>query len=151
MPNLGPPNAPPICKYRANDVSAPATAAKRATRRKTRKLTDHYQKKATSIRSIRALAPLLDRVLVQRVKAEAKTASGIFLPESSVEKLNEAKVIAVGPGALNKAGTRLPMGVTVGDRVLIPQFGGSPVKAGEEEYQLFRDSECVFFSFLSTV
>lgn len=100
--------------------------------------------KATSIRSIRALAPLLDRVLVQRVKAEAKTASGIFLPESSVEKLNEAKVIAVGPGALNKSGTRLPMGVTVGDRVLIPQFGGSPVKAGEEEYQLFRDSECVF-------
>ena len=96
---------------------------------------------ATSIRSIRALAPLLDRVLVQRVKAEAKTASGIFLPESSVEKLNEAKVLAVGPGALDKKGNRLPMGVAVGDRVLIPQFGGSPVKAGEEEYQLFRDSE----------
>lgn len=102
------------------------------------------EQQATSIRSIRALAPLLDRVLVQRVKAEAKTASGIFLPESSVEKLNEAKVIAVGPGALDKAGSRLPMGVAVGDRVLIPQFGGSPVKAGEEEYQLFRDSECVF-------
>lgn len=76
---------------------------------------------ATSIRSIRALAPLLDRVLVQRVKAETKTASGIFLPESSVEKLNEAKVLAVGPGALDKKGNRLPMGVTIGDRVLIPQ------------------------------
>uniref|UniRef100_A0A8H7NNB0 10 kDa heat shock protein, mitochondrial n=1 Tax=Bionectria ochroleuca TaxID=29856 RepID=A0A8H7NNB0_BIOOC len=85
--------------------------------------------------------PLLDRVLVQRVKAETKTASGIFLPESSVEKLNEAKVLAVGPGLLDKKGNRLPMGVAVGDRVLIPQFGGSPVKAGEEEYQLFRDSE----------
>ncbi|KAF1732839.1 heat shock protein, mitochondrial [Beauveria bassiana] len=97
--------------------------------------------RATSIRSIRALTPLLDRVLVQRIKAETKTASGIFLPEASVEKLNEAKVIAVGPGALNKSGSRLPMGVAVGDRVLIPQFGGSPVKAGEEEYQLFRDSE----------
>ncbi|CAF3567093.1 unnamed protein product [Fusarium graminearum] len=96
---------------------------------------------ATSIKSIRALAPLLDRVLVQRIKAETKTASGIFLPESSVEKLNEAKVLAVGPGALDKKGNRLPMGVTVGDRVLIPQFGGSPVKAGEEEFQLFRDSE----------
>ncbi len=101
------------------------------------------EKKATAIRSIRALAPLLDRVLVQRVKAETKTASGIFLPEASVEKLNEAKVIAVGPGAFDRAGARLPMGVTVGDRVLIPQFGGSPVKAGEEEYQLFRDSEYV--------
>lgn len=108
-------------------------------------LTEYKQRQATSIRSIRALAPLLDRVLVQRIKAETKTASGIFLPEASVEKLNEAKVIAVGPGALNKSGSRLPMGVAVGDRVLIPQFGGSPVKAGEEEYQLFRDSECVFF------
>ncbi|KAL2889694.1 10 kDa heat shock protein mitochondrial [Ceratocystis lukuohia] len=98
---------------------------------------------ATSLRSIRSLAPLLDRVLVQRVKAEAKTASGIFLPESSVEKLNEAKVLAVGPGSLDKEGKRMPMGVSVGDRVLIPQFGGSPVKVGEEEFQLFRDSEYV--------
>lgn len=60
-------------------------------------------------------------MLVQRVKAETKTAGGIFLPESSVEKLNEAKVLAVGPGALDKKGNRLPMGVTIGDRVLIPQ------------------------------
>ena len=100
-----------------------------------------FPSKATAIRSIRSLAPLLDRVLVQRVKAETKTASGIFLPEASVEKLNEAKVLAVGPGALDKKGNRLPMGVTVGDRVLIPQFGGAPVKAGEDEYSIFRDSE----------
>lgn len=65
--------------------------------------------------------PLLDRVLVQRVKAETKTAGGIFLPESSLEKLNEAKVLAVGPGALDKDGKRMPMGVSEGDRVLIPQ------------------------------
>jgi len=96
---------------------------------------------ATSIRSIRALAPLLDRVLVQRVKAEAKTASGIFLPESSVKELNEGKVLAVGPGAFDKDGKRVPMGVSAGDRVLIPQYGGSPVKVGEEEFHLFRDSE----------
>lgn len=75
----------------------------------------------STVRNIRALAPLLDRVLVQRVKAEAKTASGIFLPESSVEKLNEAKVLAVGPGALDRDGKRVPMSVAVGDRVLIPQ------------------------------
>lgn len=60
-------------------------------------------------------------MLVQRIKAETKTAGGIFLPESSVEKLNEAKVLAVGPGALDKKGNRLPMGVKEGDRVLIPQ------------------------------
>ncbi|KAI1076773.1 hsp10-like protein [Whalleya microplaca] len=96
---------------------------------------------ATAIRSIKSLVPLLDRVLVQRIKAETKTASGIFLPESSVKDLNEAKVLAVGPGALDKDGKRLPMGVASGDRVLIPQYGGSPVKVGEEEYQLFRDTD----------
>ncbi|KAH8166752.1 hypothetical protein CIB48_g1482 [Xylaria polymorpha] len=96
---------------------------------------------ATSIRSIKSLVPLLDRVLVQRIKAETKTAGGIFLPESSVKELNEAKVLAVGPGALSKDGQRVPMGVAQGDRVLIPQFGGSPVKVGEDEYHLFRDSE----------
>ena len=85
-------------------------------------------------------------MLVQRVKAEAKTASGLFLPESSVKELNEAKVLAVGPGGLDKDGKRMPMGVNKGDRVLIPQYGGSPVKVGEEEYHLFRDSEYVITS-----
>ena len=103
-------------------------------------------------------------MLVQRVKAETKTASGIFLPESSVKELNEAKVLAVGPGALDKDGKRVPMGVAAGDKVLIPQvcwtwgsrfktwghawvlthwlqYGGSPIKVGEEEFHLFRDSE----------
>lgn len=95
----------------------------------------------TALKSIRALAPLMDRVLVQRVKAETKTASGIFLPESSVKELNEAKVLAVGPGGLDREGKRIAMSVAAGDKVLIPQFGGSPVKVGEEEYSLFRDHE----------
>lgn len=70
--------------------------------------------------------PLLDRVLVQRIKAQAKTASGIYLPESSVKELNEAKVLAVGPGGLDKEGKRVPMGVQAGDRVLIPTVRFSP-------------------------
>ncbi|KAI1377643.1 chaperonin Cpn10 [Hypoxylon crocopeplum] len=96
---------------------------------------------ATAIRSIKSLVPLLDRVLIQRIKADTKTASGIFLPESSVKELNEGRVLAVGPGALNREGQRVAMGVQTGDRVLIPQYGGSPVKVGEDEYHLFRDSE----------
>ncbi|CAK7239540.1 MAG: Nitrogen permease reactivator protein [Sporothrix thermara] len=95
----------------------------------------------SGLRSIKSLVPLLDRVLVQRAKSEAKTASGIFLPESSVKDLNEARVLAVGPGALDKDGKRTPMGVAAGDKVLIPQYGGSPIKVGDEEYTLFRDSE----------
>ena len=52
---------------------------------------------------------------------EAKTAGGIFLPESSVKELNEAKVLAVGPGGLDRDGKRITMSVTPGDKVLIPQ------------------------------
>jgi len=94
-----------------------------------------------TIKSIKSLVPLLDRVLVQRVKAEAKTAGGIFLPEASVKELNEAKVLAVGPGALNKEGKRMEISVKPGDKVLIPQYGGSSIKVGEDDYTLFRDHE----------
>ncbi|RMZ88834.1 hypothetical protein DV736_g3929, partial [Chaetothyriales sp. CBS 134916] len=96
---------------------------------------------STALKSIRALSPLLDRVLVQRLKSEAKTAGGIFLPESSQKELNQAKVLAVGPGGLDREGKRIPMSVKTGDSVLIPQFGGQNVKVGNEEYHLFRDSE----------
>lgn len=75
----------------------------------------------TALKSIKSLAPLLDRILVQRIKAEAKTASGIYLPESSVKELNEARVLAVGPGGLDKEGKRVTPSVTPGDKVLIPQ------------------------------
>jgi chaperonin GroES len=98
----------------------------------------------TALKSIRSLVPLLDRVLVQRIKAETRTAGGIYLPESSVKELNEAKVLAVGPGALGKDGQRMAMSVKEGDKVLIPQYGGSPVKVGEEEFSLFRDHEYVY-------
>ena len=81
---------------------------------------DSRVSQATSLRNIKALAPLLDRILVQRVKAEAKTSSGIFLPESTVEKLSEARVLAVGPGGLDKDGNRVKVSVQPGDKVLIP-------------------------------
>lgn len=80
-------------------------------------------------------------MLVRRVKAEAKTASGIYIPEKNVEKLNEADVIAVGPGLVDKEGKKVPVSVQSGDRVLIPPYGGSSIKVGEEEVLLFRDNE----------
>ena len=60
-------------------------------------------------------------MLVQRIKAETKTAGGIFLPESSVKELNEARVLAVGPGGLDREGKRVQCSVQAGDKVLIPQ------------------------------
>lgn len=84
----------------------------------------------------------MDRVLVQRIKAEAKTASGLFLPEKNVSKLNQAKVLAVGPGFTDSNGTKVTPQVKVGDQVLIPQFGGSTIKLNsDDEVILFRDSE----------
>jgi len=108
----------------------------------TRSHADHHPTQSV-LKSIKSLAPLLDRVLVQRIKPETKTAGGIFLPDSAVKELNEAKVLAVGPGMMDKDGKRIPMGVASGDKVLIPQFGGSPIKVGEDEYSLFRDHEYV--------
>ncbi|SCU90528.1 LADA_0F04742g1_1 [Lachancea dasiensis] len=97
---------------------------------------------STLLKSAKSIAPLLDRVLVQRIKAEAKTASGLYLPEKNIEKLNQATVLAVGPGFTDANGNKVVPQVSVGDSVLIPQFGGSSIKLkGDEEVVLFRDSE----------
>ena len=66
---------------------------------------------------------------MQRIKAETKTAGGIFLPESSVKELNEAKVLAVGPGGLDREGKKVSPSVAPGDKVLIPQVRGKYRKA----------------------
>ena len=59
----------------------------------------------------------------------------------SGKKLNEGEVVAVGPGALSKDGKLMAMNVVVGDRVLLPEYGGHSVKIGEDELFLFRDED----------
>jgi len=95
----------------------------------------------SGIRNVKSIVPLLDRILVQRAKAQTQTSSGIYIPEKNVEKLNVANVIATGPGLENTEGKIVPPTVQSGDRVLIPPFGGSPVKVGNDEYILFRNHE----------
>ena len=82
--------------------------------------------------ALRKLVPLADRVLVKRIELQAKSAGGILLPDSG-KKLNEGEVVAVGPGALGKDGKRSPISVAIGDRVLLPEYGGHTVKVGEDE------------------
>ncbi len=93
----------------------------------------YEQASQSTIKSIKSVIPLLDRVLVQRFKPEAKTASGLFLPSSSTSSpLPEAHVIAAGPGAPNRDGTIVPTSVKAGDKVLLPGWGGNSIKVGEE-------------------
>ncbi|KAJ3045650.1 10 kDa heat shock protein [Rhizophlyctis rosea] len=87
------------------------------------------------------LIPLLDRVLVQRVKAAERTKSGLFIPEKAQENQNEGLVVAVGPGARGKDGQIIPVSVKEGERVLLPQYGGSTVKIDGNEFLLLKDEE----------
>lgn len=88
---------------------------------------------ASTIKSVKSIVPLLDRVLVQRLKAESKTASGLFLPSSATQSpLPEAHVVAAGPGARTPEGNLIPMSAQAGDKVLLPSWGGDSIKVGDE-------------------
>ncbi|GAX75589.1 hypothetical protein CEUSTIGMA_g3033.t1 [Chlamydomonas eustigma] len=89
----------------------------------------------------RRLIPLLDRVLIERVVAAVKTPGGVLLPESALPKVNEGVVLAVGPGRRNQAGDLIPVGVKEGDKVLLPEYGGSLIKLDQKEIFLYRDEE----------
>ncbi|GBG31382.1 10 kDa chaperonin [Hondaea fermentalgiana] len=90
---------------------------------------------------LRKLIPLADRVLVKRAVPVTQTAGGVFLPESSTKKEPEAEVVAVGPGRRDQNGNIVPMTVEVGDKVLLPEYGGQAVQFGDEEFQLFRNDD----------
>jgi chaperonin GroES len=86
--------------------------------------------------------PLGDRILVQRVQAEAKTAGGIYLPESAQEKPQEAKVLAVGEGKVNEnTGRRETPDVKKGDVVLLSKWGGTEIKIEGEDYLIINQDD----------
>ena len=89
----------------------------------------------------RRIAPLADRVLIQRAAAERKTKGGLLIPETAQAKTNEGLVVAVGPGARSDSGLSLPPSVAVGDRVLLPEFTGVKLEVEGEEFQMFRESD----------
>ena len=66
-----------------------------------------------------------------------------MIPEKAQSKQNEGVVVAVGPGARSEAGATIPMVVTVGDKVLLPEFGGSKIEVDGEEFQMFRETDLV--------
>ena len=85
--------------------------------------------------------PLHDRVLVESLDSEEKTAGGIIIPDTAKEKPQEGKVIAVGPGAKSEDGKITPMDVKVGDHILFGKWSGTEVKIDGKEYSIMKESD----------
>lgn len=87
------------------------------------------------------IRPLQDRVLVQRVEEEEKTAGGIIIPDTAKEKPQEAVVAATGPGKVRDDGNLTPLDVKVDDRVLFGKYAGTDITLDGEEYVILREED----------
>jgi len=82
-----------------------------------------------------SIKPLEDRILVKSLDAEQTTASGLVIPDTAKEKPQEGEVLAVGPGRFVEDGDRrIPLDVSVGDKVIYSKYGGTEVKYDGQEY-----------------
>ncbi len=88
-----------------------------------------------------AFTPLHDRVLVRRVESEEKTAGGLIIPDSAKEKPAEGEVVAVGAGAKDDDGDRIPMDVKAGDRILFGKWSGTEITIDGEELLIMKESD----------
>ncbi|MBA3314481.1 MAG: co-chaperone GroES [Planctomycetota bacterium] len=87
------------------------------------------------------VVPLGDRVVVKRAEAESKTTGGIVLPDSARDKPQRGEVMAIGEGHVKKDGTKTPLTVKAGDRVIFSSYAGDEITVGDEEYLLLRESD----------
>ncbi len=87
------------------------------------------------------LKPLGDRVIIELVQSEEKTASGIVLPDTAKEKPQEGKIVAVGAGNVLDNGERVAPEVAVGDRIIFSKYAGTEVKYEGAEYLILRESD----------
>ena len=85
--------------------------------------------------------PLHDRVVVQRIEEDQKTAGGIIIPDTAAEKPQTGKVIAVGPGARDDDGKIVPLDVKAGDKVLFGKWSGTEVKLDGDELLIMQESD----------
>jgi chaperonin GroES len=90
---------------------------------------------------LRKFIPLFDRVLVEKLTPESKTKGGIMIPEKAQGKVLEATVVSVGEGGRAENGTTVPMSIKSGDRVLLPEYGGTKVIMDDKDYFIYRESD----------
>jgi chaperonin GroES len=87
--------------------------------------------------------PLHDRIVIKRIDAEAKTASGIIIPDTAQEKPQQGEVIAVGPGKRDEVGKLIPIDVKAHDRVLFGKWSGTEIKIDGVEYLIMNESDVI--------
>ena len=85
--------------------------------------------------------PLHDRLIIKTSEEEEKTKGGIIIPDTAKEKPVEGKVIAVGAGRIKKDGTKMPLEIKKGDRVLYAKYGGTEIKMDGEEYLMMKEDD----------
>jgi chaperonin GroES len=85
--------------------------------------------------------PLDDRVVVEPLEADEKTAGGILLPDTAKQKPQRGRVLAVGPGKMLEDGQRAKVSVTKGDEVLFGRYGGTDIQVDQKEIKILRESD----------
>src|ERR1700719_3603176 len=85
--------------------------------------------------------PLHDRVVLERIDAEEKTAGGIIIPDTAQEKPQQGKVVAVGPGGRDESGKLIPIDVRAGERILFGKWSGTERKINGGEYLIMKESD----------
>jgi chaperonin GroES len=86
------------------------------------------------------ITPLHDRVLVRRLEAKETVKGGIIIPDSAREKPQEGEVVAIGAGRIEK-GTRIPLDVKPGDKILFGKYSGNDIKIDDEEFMIMKEDE----------
>ncbi len=87
------------------------------------------------------IRPLHDRVVCRRLEREEQVRGGIIIPDTAKEKPQEAEIVAVGPGRLQDDGSRQPMDVSEGERILISKYAGSEIKIDDEEFVILKEDD----------
>ena len=96
---------------------------------------------ATKTKSGVRVRPLGDRVLARRMEVGEEVRGGIIIPDTAKEKPMEAEVVAVGDGKRLDDGSRAPVEVTVGDKILIGKYAGTEIKFGGDNYLILKEDE----------
>jgi len=87
------------------------------------------------------IRPLQDRIIVERLDSEEKTASGLYIPDAAKEKPQQGRVLAVGKGKIKESGEVQPVDLKVGDTILFGKYSGTEIKIDGKDYLIMREDD----------